>query len=352
MTELGVHPEARQTVQGSVRRSVPATMRAAVYDQYGPPEEVLTIRSIPVPAVGADEVLVAVHAAAVNALDWHYTTGEPVFARVTLGLRRPHRSIPGVDVSGTVAAVGEDVTSLRPGDEVFGAVAGGGFAEYVVAPAEAMRPKPAGVGFEEAATIGVAAETAIQGLRDWGGLVPGQRVLVNGASGGVGSFAVQLAKALGAAHVTAVCSTANVETARAIGADRVVDYTAEDFTSSGEAYDLMFDNAGSRTLRTCARALVPGGTYVMITAPKSRRLHPLPRLLATPLHFAFTNRTAVAGRVAKSSAADRDLVMAMVEAGTVTPVMDQRWSLDEAPEALRRQGEFHARGKSVVVVRA
>jgi NADPH:quinone reductase-like Zn-dependent oxidoreductase len=344
MTELGIHPK--------VLRSVPTTMRAAVYERYGPPEEVLAIRTIPVPAVGPDEVLVQVHAASVNALDWHYTTGEPLFARISLGLRRPNRTIPGVDVSGTVAAVGVNVTTLRPGDEVFGAVDGGGFAEYVVAPAEAMRPKPASVGFEQAATIGVAAETALQGLRDWGRLVPGQRVLVNGASGGVGTFAVQLAKALGAAHVTAVCSTANVDTARANGADRVVDYTSEDFTSGGDSYDLMFDNAGSRTLRACRRVLVPGGTYVMVTAPKSRRLHPLPRMVATPIFFAFTNRRAVAGKVAQSRAADRDVVMALVEAGTVTPVMDQRYSLDEAPEALRRQGEFHARGKSVVVVRA
>lgn len=332
-----------------VRPAVPVTMRAAVYDRYGPPEEVVSVRTVPVPAVGAGDVLVRVRASSVNALDWHYTTGLPMFARLTMGLRRPDRSVPGADVSGTVAAVGSDVTRWSVGDEVFGEVDGGGFAEFVTAPADWWVAKPSTVGFEEAATLGVAAETALQGLRDWGRLVPGQRVLVNGASGGVGSFAIQLAKALGAGHVTAVCSTRNVETARALGADTVVDYTGEDFTADGRVHDLFLDNAGTRSLASCLRVLAPGGTYVLLTAPKSRWLRPLPRMLATPVFFSVTDRRAVSGRTARRSTADLELLRDLVETGRVRPVMDQRYRLDEAAEALRRQGEFRARGKSVVV---
>jgi len=234
---------------------VPTTMRATTYDRYGKPEDVLRVTEVPVPATGPADVLVEVRSASVNALDWHFTTGLPMFARPALGLRRPHRTIPGADVAGVVVAVGADVTRHRVGDEVFGEVSGGGFAEYVAAPADWMVAKPANLGFEEASTIGVAAETALQGLRDWGRLEEGQRVLVNGASGGVGTYAVQLAKALGAAHVTAVCSTHNVETAARIGADRVVDYTREDATATRERYDLIFDNAGVWPLRTCGRML-------------------------------------------------------------------------------------------------
>src|SRR4029079_11838796 len=189
----------------------PTTMRAATYHRYGPPEQVVAVTEVPVPEPGPADVLVRVRAASINALDWHFVTGLPMFARPSLGVRRPRRTIPGADVAGTGLAVGHDVTRFRVGDEVFGEVAGGAFAEYVVAPADWLVARPDGVPAEEAATLGVAAETALQGLRDWGGLQEGQTVLVNGASGGVGSFAVQIAKALGASHVTAVCSTANVE---------------------------------------------------------------------------------------------------------------------------------------------
>lgn len=327
----------------------PTTMRAAVRERYGSPEDVVSVRTVAVPAVGESDVLVRVGAASVNALDWHYVTGLPMFARPSMGLRRPHRQIPGADVAGTVEAVGSQVSTLSPGDRVFGDVSGGAFAEYVVAPADRLVPIPEGVGIEQAATLGVAAETALQGLRDWGRLQPGQRVLVNGASGGVGSFAVQLAKALGASHVTAVCSTGNLEAARHGGADRVVDYTREDVRLLGDTFDLFFDNAGSLTLRDSRRLVAPGGTYVMITARKSTWVHPLPRMLGMPIVFAAGSKRAPAFKVASRSRPDLELLSGLVASGRLTPVMDRRWSLDEAAEALRVQGEFHARGKSVVV---
>jgi NADPH:quinone reductase-like Zn-dependent oxidoreductase len=324
-------------------------MRAATYHRYGRPEEVITTAVVPVPAIGPADVLVQVRAASVNALDWHFTTGLPMFARPTLGLRRPHRTIPGADVAGVVVATGSEVTRFRVGDEVFGDLPGGCFAEYVAAPAEWLVSKPQESSYEEAAALGVAAETALQGLRDWGLLREGQRVLVNGASGGVGSFAVQLAKALGAAHVTAVCSTGNLETAARIGADRVVDYTQEDHSRSGERYDLIFDNAGVWPLRSCGRMLTDGGSYVMVTAPKGRWLRPLPRMIANPLYFRLAPGRAPGFKVAARSTPDLELLRDLVERGLVTPVMDRRYTLDEAGEAIRVQGEFHARGKSVVV---
>lgn len=329
--------------------STPTTMRAAVHERYGRPEEVVTVRTLPVPEVGPDDVLVRVGAASVNALDWHYVTGLPMFARPTLGLRRPKRQTPGADVAGVVEAVGANVTRLAIGDRVFGEVSGGGFAEFVVAPADWMVPIPEGVEIEEAATVGVAAETALQGLRDWGLLQPGQRVLVNGASGGVGTFAVQLAKALGASHVTAVCSTGNVEAARRGGADRVVDYTREDLRSLDDTFDLFFDNAGSLSLRDSRRLLARDGTYVMVTSPKSKWLRPLPRMLSVPVHFAFGSQNAPAFKVASRDRADLEFLIDLVAAGRLSPVMDRRWALSDAAEALRVQGEFHSRGKSVVI---
>src|SRR5262245_20500973 len=219
-------PEPKREAAARVHEgAVPKTMQAIVQDRYGPPERVLHQETVPVPSPGPHDVLVRVRASAVNALDWHYTTGLPMFARLSLGMRRPRRRTPGNDLSGTVVAVGGAVTRWSPGDEVFGAVEGGCFAEYVAVPAAALVPRPERLSLEDSAAVGVAALTALQGLRDWGGLQPGWSVLVNGASGGVGTFAVQIAKALGAGHVTAVCSTRNVDQARSIGADEVVDYT-------------------------------------------------------------------------------------------------------------------------------
>jgi NADPH:quinone reductase-like Zn-dependent oxidoreductase len=324
-------------------------MRAATYHRYGRPEDVIAVTTVPVPAVGPADVLVRVRAASVNALDWHFTTGLPMFARLTLGLRRPRRTIPGADIAGVVVAAGAEVTRFGIGDEVFGDIPGGGFAEYAAAPAQCLARKPQGSSFEEAATLGVAAETALQGLRDWGRLREGQRVLVNGASGGVGTFAVQIAKALDAGHVTAVCSTGKLETAARLGADRVVDYTKEDHSRSGERYDLVFDNAGVWTLRSCSRLLTDGGSYVMVTAPKSRWLSPLPRMIANPLYFRFARGRAPGFQVAGRDTADLEQLRDWVEQGLVKPVMDRRFTLDEAGEAVRLQGGFHARGKSVVL---
>ena len=328
---------------------VPTTMRAATYDHYGAPESVVSVTDVPVPEPGPGDVLVRVRAASVNALDWHFVTGLPMFARPSLGLRRPRRTIPGADVAGTVVAVGADVTRFLVGDDVFGEVDGGGFAEYVATPGDWMVRKPTGASFDEAAATGVAAETALQGLRDWGRLCEGQSVLVNGASGGVGTFAVQIAKALGAAHVTAVCSTHNVETARRIGADDAIDYTREEVPGD-RRFDVVFDNAGVWTLRHCARLLNPGGSYVMVTSPKSRWVHPLPRTISNPLVFAFVRGRRSSGfKVAGRSTADLEQLADLVARGLVRPVMERRFPLDQAPEALRIQGEFHARGKSVVV---
>ncbi len=328
---------------------VPTTMRAARQHRYGRPEDVIAVADIDVPEIGPADVLVQVRAASVNAADWHFTTGLPMFARAALGLRRPHRTVVGTDMAGVVVAIGAEVSRFRVGDDVFGEVAGGAFAEYVAAPAEWLVAKPQGSSSEEAATLGIAAETALQGLRDWGRLREGQRVLVNGASGGVGSFAVQIAKALGAAHVTAVCSTRNVETAARIGADHVVDYTQEDHSRSGERYDLIFDNAGVWPLRSCSRMLTDGGSYVMVTSPKTRWLHPLPRMIANPLYFAIAPGRASGFKVAARNTADLEQLRDLVEQGLVRPVMDRRFTLDEAAEAVRLQGEFHARGKSVVL---
>jgi len=344
-----MHDLKPEVAAAGIATPVPPTMQAIVQARYGPPERVLRRAVVPVPTPGPEEVLVRVQASAVNALDWHYTTGEPMFARLSLGLLRPNRRTPGNDVSGTVVAVGEAVTQWKPGDEVFGVVEGGGFAEFVAAPAGALAPRPERLSLKDSAAVGVAALTALQGLRDWGGLRPGWSVLVNGASGGVGTFAVQIAKTLGAGHVTAVCSTRNVDTAWSLGADEVVDYTRSNVARLERRVDLMFDNAGSTTIRQAKRLLKDHGTYVMITAPKSRWLKPLPRMLATPLFYIGDGRRAVVGRVAENNRDDLLTLRAWVDEGLVHPVIEARLPLADGPEVVRTQGEFHARGKTIVV---
>jgi NADPH:quinone reductase-like Zn-dependent oxidoreductase len=321
------------------------TMRAIVRESYGSPD-ILELREVAKPEVADDDVLVRIRAASVNRLDWYVATGTPYVGRPLTGLRKPKDEALGVDFAGTVEAVGRDVTQLHVGDEVFGGRSGA-FAEYVSV-GVGVAQKPANLSFEEAAAVPVAAVTALQGLRDKGQLQPGQKVLINGASGGVGTFAVQIAKALGA-EVTAVCSTRNVDLVRSLGADHVIDYTREDFTRSGQRYDLLFDNAGSRSWWTCRRVLAPRATVVLVGGPKTRLLGPLGHFAAMRLASLGSSRKAVFF-MAKVDRPDLEVLRELIEAGKVTPVVERRYELSEIAEALRYMGEGHARGKLVVTV--
>jgi NADPH:quinone reductase-like Zn-dependent oxidoreductase len=296
--------------------------------------------------VADDGVLVRVRAASVNRADWYTFTGRPYVGRPSMGLRKPKSQLLGTDFAGTVEAVGRDVTEFRPGDEVFGGRSGA-FAEYVCARFVAV--KPAHLSFEEAAAVPAAALTALQGLRDRGQVQPGQQVLINGASGGVGTFAVQIAKALGA-DVTAVCSTRNVDQARSIGADHVVDYTREDFTRSDRRYDLLFDNAGSRSWTECKRVLNPQATVVLVGGSMGNHLlGPLGHVVKLRLAASLGSRKAVFF-VAKFNHADLEVLRELLEAGKVKPVIDRRYELSEIADAFRYMGEGHAQGKVVIAV--
>jgi NADPH:quinone reductase-like Zn-dependent oxidoreductase len=322
-------------------------MQAIVQDRFGPPD-VLELRDIDEPRVGDDDVLVRVRAASVNPADWYAMTGMPWVARPTMGLRKPRSNRPGLDLAGVVAAVGGDVARFKPGDEVFG-TGTGTLAECVAAAEGALVAKPANLSFEQAAAVPVAALTALQGLRDKGRVQPGHRVLINGASGGVGTFAVQLAKALGA-EVTAVCSTRNVDTARSLGADRVIDYTREDFTGTDRRHHLLLDVAGSRPWSACQRVLEPRATLVLVGAPKgSRLLGPLGHIAKVRLASLRASQR-VAFFISKSTPEDLTTLRELLEAGTVTPVVERTYALGEAAHALRYLGEGHARGKLVVTV--
>lgn len=321
-------------------------MKAVVHHRYGSPDA-LELTEVDKPAPAEDEVLVRVRAASVNPADWYGMSGLLV-ARPQSGLRRPKEPRLGIDFAGVVEAVGATVTDFAPGHEVYGGRTGA-FAEYVCVK-KAIVQKPARLSFEQAAAVPVAAITALQGLRDKGKLEPGQRVLINGASGGVGTFAVQIAKALGAGHVTAVCSTRNVETARSHGADDVVDYTQEDFTRRGRRYDLLLHVAGSRSYREHRRVLEPNGRLVVVGASKGNRL-------LGPLGYVIKIKLASLGRspkavffIAKLTREDLLVLNEMFEAGTVTPVVDRTYELSEIADAMRYLGEGHARGKIVVTI--
>jgi NADPH:quinone reductase-like Zn-dependent oxidoreductase len=320
-------------------------MRAAIRTRYGSPD-VVELREIEKPDVADDGVLVRVRAASVNRADWYTFTGRPYVGRPSMGLRTPKSQLLGTDFAGTVEAVGRDVTEFRPGDEVFGGRSGA-FAEYVCARFVAV--KPTHLSFEEAAAVPAAALTALQGLRDRGQVQPGQQVLINGASGGVGTFAVQIAKALGA-DVTAVCSTRNVDQARSIGADHVVDYTREDFTRSDRRYDLLFDNAGSRSWTECKRVLNPQATVVLVGGSMGNHLlGPLGHVVKLRLAASLGSRKAVFF-VAKFNHADLEVLRELLEAGKVKPVIDRRYELSEIADAFRYMGEGHAQGKVVIAV--
>ena len=323
-------------------------MRAVVLDSFGSPN-VLVIRDIEKPTPAADEVLVRVRAASVNPAEWYGATGRPWIARPTMGLRKPRSRRLGVDFAGTVEAVGTDVTLFRAGDDVFGG-RDGAFAEYVCVREErAVVPKPDNVTFEEAAGVAIAGITALQGLRDKGRLEPGQKVLINGASGGVGTFAVQIAKALGA-EVTGVCSPGNVETARALGADRAVDYTRDDFTRRDERYDLVLDIAGSRSWSELRRVLTSDARVVVVGGPKGTRLlGPLSHVIKLRLASLLSSQKVVFF-IAKIDKADMEVLRDLLATGKVIPVVDRTYELAAIADAFDYLGEGHARGKIVMTM--
>ena len=327
-------------------------MKAIVRNTYGSPN-VLELQEVEKPDLADDGVLVRVRAASVNRGDWYSLTGTPYVARMQLGLLKPKTNRLGVDFAGTVEAVGRDVTQFRPGDEVFGGRSSGAFAEYVCVRVgsahQCVAPKPANLTFEQAAAVPVAALTALQGLRDKGQIQLGKQGLINGASGGVGTFAVQIAKALGA-EVTAVCSTRNVELVRSLGADHVIDYTREDFTRSDQRYDLMLDVAGSRSWSECRRILNPQATLVIVGAPKGNAvIGPLSHIVKVRL-AALRSSQKIVFFVAKFNKPDMEVLRELLEVRKVRPVIDRRYELSEIADALRYMGEGHAQGKIVITV--
>lgn len=319
-------------------------MRAIEYTEYGPPD-VLRLVEVPKPAPKDDEVLIRIRAASINALDWRMVAGKPLFARLfTGGLRRPKVTRLGVDVSGEVEAIGASVTRFKPGDMVFGACRGS-FAEYGCAREEKLAMKPAGVSFDDAAATPVAGLTALQALRDVAHIKGGQHVLVDGASGGVGTFAVQIARASGA-DVTAVCSTRNVETARSIGADHVIDYTREDFTRSGQRYDLILAANAYHSIFDYRRSLNPDGIYVIAGGGGAQMLQGM--LLGPFLSVIGSKKMRFV--MAKVTSSDLDILGELVASGKLAPVIDRRYPLSDVAEAVRYVLDEHARGKIVITV--
>ena len=319
-------------------------MKAIVYTEYGSPD-VLQFKDVEKPTPKDDEVLIKVHAASVNAYDWHFLTADIFLIRLMGGgLLKPKYTRLGADIAGRVETVGRNVKQFRPGDEVFGMVKGG-FAEYACAPESALVLKPVNTSFDEAAAIPMAAITALQGLRDEGQIQAGQKVLINGASGGVGTFAVQIAKSFGA-EVTAVCSPRNLDQARSIGADHVIDYAKEDFTKNGQQYDLVFAANGYHSLSAYKRALTPKGIYIMAGGSMAQIFQSM--LMGSMM--SETGGRKMAGVSAKRNQKDLAFLKELVEAGKVVPVIDRRYPLSEAAEALRYLGAGHAKGKVVITV--
>lgn len=319
-------------------------MKAIVYEKYGSPD-VIQLKDIEKPTPKNDEVLIKIHAASVNAYDWHFLTADIFLIRLMGGgLLKPKNTRLGADMAGRIEAVGKNVKQFRPGDEVFGMVKGS-FAEYTCAPESALALKPVNASFDEAAAIPMAAITALQGLRDEGQIRAGQTVLINGASGGVGTFAVQIAKSFGA-EVTAVCSTRNLEQARSIGADHVIDYTKEDFTKNGQQYDLVFAANGYHSLSAYKRALTPKGIYIMAGGTMGQIFQ---SMLIGPMMSENGGRK-MSGISAKRSQDDLVFIKELFEAGKIKSVIDKRYPLGEAAEALRYLGAGHARGKVVISV--
>jgi NADPH:quinone reductase-like Zn-dependent oxidoreductase len=321
-------------------------MKAIVYEHYGPPD-VLECRELDKPSPGDDEVLIKVRAAAINPLDWRMMEGKPRLIRLALSRKLPKVRIPGIDVAGVVEAIGRNVTELKPGDEVFGAALGS-LAEYVCTLQSRAVPKPANITFEQAAAINVAGRTALQGLRDAARLQSGQKILINGAAGGIGTFAVQIAKSYGA-EVTGVCSTRNVEMVRSIGADRVIDYTRDDFTQGDERYDVIFDCVGSKGLLACRRIMKPHAIFVVVGAPFRGILEFVRRML-TPFVLSRLVSQKFMLLIVKRGRQDLIVLRDLIEAGKVTPVLDAHYTLDQTRDAMRYLAQGHARGKVVISV--
>jgi NADPH:quinone reductase-like Zn-dependent oxidoreductase len=339
----------------------PANMKAAVYTRYGPPD-VVQIVDVERPVPKDSEVLIKVRAASVNPLDGGLMAGKPYSFRIMTGLRRPKITRLGVDVAGQVEAVGSGVTQFKPGDAVFGVcirnpqasgagiwICQGAFAEYVCGPESTLVTKPHNVTFEQAASVPVAALTALQGLRDKGQIQPGQKVLVNGAAGGVGTFAVQIAKSFGA-EVTGVCSTRNVEMVRSIGADHVIDYTRKDFTNCAQGYDLFFDCIGNHSLSASRRVINPQGIYLGVGGPGSRWIL---GLMARPIKILILSRFTSQKLIvflARPNKEDLTLMRELMAAEKIRPVIDRRYMLSEVRDAIRYLAERHARGKVVITL--
>ena len=329
-------------------------MKAIVHNRYGSPQDVLLLEDMETPQVKDDEVLVRVRAAAVNSADWHLIRGEPYVARLQWGLRTPKNPVPGCDLAGQVERVGRNVARFQPGDEVFGSpfMRGfGGLAEWASVSDDLLGVKPANLSFDQAAAVPMAGLTALQGLRDHGHVERGHKVLIVGASGGVGTFAVQIAGHLGA-EVTGVCSTRNVDMVRSLGADHVIDYTQEDFVQDGRRYDLIFQLAGTRSASECRRALTEKGTLVLSSGESSGRvIGPLGRVAGALALSPFVSQTLLSFTV-KPNKEDLQSLKELIEGREVSPVIDRRYSLADAPEAIGYLEEGHARGKVVIGVGA
>ena len=325
-------------------------MKAIVQDGYGS-ADVLQLRDIGRPSVDDGDVLVQVRAAGVDPGVWHLMTGEPYLVRAMgFGLRKPKVAVRGRDVAGVVEAVGGRVTRFRPGDEVYGTCESGSFAEYAAAPEARLAAKPGNVSFEQAATVPISGVTALQAVRDCGRLQPGEQVMVIGAAGGVGSFAVQIAKAFGA-RVTGVCSTSKADLVRSLGADDVIDYTNDEIDRNGARYDVVIDTAGNRPLSLLRRALTPHGRLVVVGGEHGggRVLGGFDRQLRAPLVSMFVGQR-LRGLIAKERAEDLETLTQLIESGSLTPVIDRTYALADAPDAIRHLAEGHAAGKAVVIV--
>ena len=325
-----------------------ATMQAMAQDHYGEAEDVLRLATINRPEIGDGDVLVRVHAAGVDRGAWHVTAGLPYPVRLVSGIRTPKTRVPGTDIAGRVEAVGKDVTTLHIGDDVFG-IADGAFAEYACAQQDKLAPKPKSLSFEQAAAIPVSACTALQAVRDQGRVQPGQKVLIIGASGGVGTFAVQIAKAYGA-HVTAVCSTTKVDLVRSIGADHVIDYTRGEITDGRQRYDVILDIGGNRSLTTLRHALTARGTLVITGGETSGRwLGGTDRQLRAMILSPFVTQK-LGTFIGTQNTADLILIAGLIDAGKVTPVIDRTYALSEAAKAIRYLQDGHARGKVILTI--